>query len=267
MARVLPAHQISFVVAPDQVVSIRCCYERRARQIKLSADERGIRLTLPLASRIEEGIHFLHQQSHWIAAQHAYFCQFRLNPRIIRGEAFVLPLLGKQYSVDWRSGRHTSIHRCTDETIIFQAPLTASATSIQRAIYDFYQAQARGILARWLRHYLPNLPTAPTRIALKIQSSQWGSLSCRDHLTLNLALVLGRPAAFEYVLVHELCHLIHRNHSANFWLEVASRFPAWREEHAWCHHHGDQLRMQLAELLPAFVPGAHQSAHLSAASS
>lgn len=56
-------------------------------------------------------------------------------------------------------------------------------------------------------------------------SSQWGSLATDGHMALDLALVLGRPSAFEYVVVHELCHLIQANHSPAFWREVECRFP------------------------------------------
>ena len=80
-------------------------------------------------------------------------------------------------------------------------------------------------------------------------SSQWGSLAPDGTLTLDLALVLGRPSAFEYVLVHELCHLLQANHSPAFWHEVEARFPAWRDERAWFHAEGRRLKARLRGLL------------------
>ena len=80
-------------------------------------------------------------------------------------------------------------------------------------------------------------------------SSQWGSLSPDGSLALDLALLLGRPSAFEYVLVHELCHLIHANHSPRFWHEVESRFPDWRDEREYFHAHGRGLKASLRALL------------------
>ncbi|PAL01775.1 hypothetical protein B8W90_13625, partial [Staphylococcus hominis] len=73
---------------------------------------------------------------------------------------------------------------------------------------EFYEAQTRADVGQWLPRYLPSLPRAPARLRLKVMSSQWGSLAPDGSMALDLALMLGRPSAFEYVLVHELCHLI-----------------------------------------------------------
>jgi predicted metal-dependent hydrolase len=80
-------------------------------------------------------------------------------------------------------------------------------------------------------------------------SSLWGSLSARDALSLDLALVLGEAAAFEYVLVHELCHLLHRNHRRGFWREVEARGQDWRAQRDYLHARGASLKARLRALI------------------
>ncbi|KAG0891452.1 hypothetical protein G6F32_017505 [Rhizopus arrhizus] len=80
---------------------------------------------------------------------------------------------------------------------------------------------------------------------MKVFSSQWGARAPAGSRALALALVLGRPEAFEYVLVHELCHLIPPNHSPEFWHEVDQRFPACREQRDYFRREGRRLKAML----------------------
>ena len=97
----------------------------------------------------------------------------------------------------------------------------------------------------WSRH----LPRPPRRLQFKRMSSQWGSLSPDGNVVLDLSLALARPSAFEYVLVHELCHLIHADHSRRFWREVEARFPQWRDERDYFRSEGRSLKATLRSLL------------------
>ena len=83
----------------------------------------------------------------------------------------------------------------------------------------------------------------------KRTSTQWGSLAPDATLALDLSLVLARPSAFEYVLVHELCHLMQANHSPAFWAEVEARFPQWRIERDYLRAEGRRLKATLRQLL------------------
>ena len=175
---------------------------------------------------------------------------FRLIARRLpeSGVTSYLPLRGEHLPLHWHEGRFARITR-QDDGIHVDLPARASAASLRRTLRAFYEAEARTDIGRWLPGYLAGLPRAPRQIRLKVMSSQWGSLAPDGTLTLDLALVLGRPSAFEYVLVHELCHLLQANHSPAFWHEVEARFPAWRDERAWFHAEGRRLKARLRGLL------------------
>ena len=129
------------------------------------------------------------------------------------------------------------------------APANAGNATLQRALRDFYEAQGRADVGRWLPKYLAGLPRTPRRIVFRRTRTQWGSLAPDGTLSLDLSLVLARPSAFEYVLVHELCHLLHADHSRRFWREVEARFPAWRDERSYFHAEGRALKARLHALL------------------
>ena len=83
----------------------------------------------------------------------------------------------------------------------------------------------------------------------KRTATQWGSLAPDATLSLDLSLVLARPSAFEYVLVHELCHLLHADHSRRFWHAVETRFPHWRDERSYFRAEGRALKARMRTLL------------------
>lgn len=218
----------------------------RARRIRLSISERGTRLTLPLRASLVSGDVFLRQHRGWLAAQiDAHGATLPLQ----RGITAHLPLHGDLRPLRWEGGRFSHVRMDDDGALTFVSPEHAGAAALQRALREFYEARARADVGRWLPGYLSGLPRAPSRIRLKIMSSQWGSLAPDGTLTLDLSLVLAAPSAFEYVLVHELCHLIHANHSRDFWREVETRCPGWRDERDYFREHGRRLKAELHALL------------------
>ncbi|UNK58865.1 M48 family metallopeptidase [Pseudoxanthomonas daejeonensis] len=221
----------------------------RARRLKLSVDERGARLTLPVRASMVSGDRFLHEHRDWLATQlERHQPPDAAATALAPGHTSQLPLRGEQVPLSWHAGRYIRIAR-DDAGIHVQRPARASDAALRRALRAFYEAEARADIGRWLPAYLPGLPRTPRQLRLKVMSSQWGSLAPDGTLALDLALVLARPSAFEYVLVHELCHLLQANHSPAFWREVEARFPRWREEKTYFHAEGRQLKASLRSLL------------------
>jgi hypothetical protein len=68
----------------------------------------------------------------------------------------------------------------------------------------------------------------PGRLQVRCQRSRWGSCSRRATISLNACLLFQRPEVLRYLMVHELSHLRHMNHSARFWAEVARHEPDWK---------------------------------------
>ncbi len=219
----------------------------RAKRIKLSVSERGARLTLPMRASLVTGDRFLQTHRDWLSAQLDTLNVFDAAP-LAPGISMTLPLRGEALPLRWEQGRFVRLRR-DDAGVICTWPASGSDTALRRALRDFYEAQARADVGRWLPQYLSGLPRAPRRVQFKRMSSQWGSLSPDATVALDLSLVLGAPAAFEYVLVHELCHLIHHDHSPRFWREVEARCPVWKQHRAYFREEGRALKAQLRALV------------------
>jgi predicted metal-dependent hydrolase len=79
------------------------------------------------------------------------------------------------------------------------------------------------------------------RITLRDQRSRWGSCSSRGTLSFNWRLVLAPHDVLDYVVVHEVCHLVEHNHSPGFWKLVEKRRPHYRESKRWLDEHGWEI--------------------------
>ncbi|MGI8561855.1 MAG: M48 family metallopeptidase [Luteimonas sp.] len=248
-ARAVTRDTVELQLDDGRCLTVLRVRDPRARRVRLSVDERGARLTLPPRASLISGDRFLREHRDWLAQQVDAHAIDGLAP-LVRWETSSLPLRGEALPLHWERGRYTCVTRAADGLVFRHTARTGDA-GLRRALRDFYEGEARADLGRWLPAWLPDLPRAPARILFKAMSSQWGSLAPGDALALDLALVLGRPSAFEYVLVHELCHLIHPDHSPAFWREVEQRCPDWRLERDYFHAEGRRLKARLRALVSA----------------
>ncbi len=247
-ARSVERDTVALRLEDGRDVDVQRVRDPRAKRLKLSIDERGARLTLPWRASRVAGERFLHEHRDWLAAQLARHAPDDDVAAFIPCVTAHLPLRGEDIPLHWREGRFFRITR-QDDGVHAQLPARTSAATLRRTLRAFYEAEARADIGRWLPAYLAGLPRAPRQIRLKVMSSQWGSLAPDGTLTLDLALALGRPSAFEYVLVHELCHLLQANHSPAFWREVEARLPTWRDERTYFRAEGRRLKTRLHRLL------------------
>ena len=190
------------------------CAIRARAGCELSVDERGARLTMPPRASLVSGERFLAEHRDWLAAQ---LDRYTLDATRRRCSA-TSPRLAAARRAACRctgsDGRFTAWCNAmaTDAgcSPCPRAPATrrcdarcAISTKARRA-----PTSAAGCRATCRRCRAP-----PRRVPFKRMSSQWGSLAPDGNVVLDLSLVLARPSAFEYVLVHELCHLIRADHS------------------------------------------------------
>ncbi len=229
-------------------VAVRWVRDRRARRLRLSVSERGVRLTLPWRASEFDASHFLAQHLGWLGEQLDRRRQLAPTQRFEPGAELALLLRGERLPVLWQQARFARIRR-EPEALHVEFPVAAGAARVAALYRDFLQAEARGDIGRWLPPLLPGLPRSPARFKLDPLSSLWGALNPSGVVSLDLALMLAPPPVFRYVLVHELCHLLQPNHSRAFWREVEARCPDWRVQRQWLGRHGEAIKGELAGLL------------------
>ncbi|TAN47745.1 MAG: M48 family peptidase [Methylococcaceae bacterium] len=111
----------------------------------------------------------------------------------------------------------------------------------------WYRRQVAGEVQRVIQQHAGRHGLHPRRIAVRDQKTRWGSCGPRGDININWRLILAPPAALEYVVVHELCHLRHRNHAQPFWALVEDHLPHYREQRRWLKDNGHTLMAVLVD--------------------
>lgn len=103
-------------------------------------------------------------------------------------------------------------------------------TNYTRAlVQDWYRDQADRIIGEKIREYATVLGVAPPPFRLKNIRRRWGSCSSRNNLNFNIRLIMAPIGVVEYVVMHELCHIRHKNHSRDFWQSLEEVMPDYPE--------------------------------------
>lgn len=112
---------------------------------------------------------------------------------------------------------------------------------ISDAMECWYRNKAREQISERIEYYQPWINAKPNRVTIKNQKKRWGSCSSRGNLNFNWRIIMAPAEVIDYVVVHEMCHLIHLNHSRNFWELVASILPDYKDRKGWLRKNGASL--------------------------
>lgn len=122
--------------------------------------------------------------------------------------------------------------------------LTEAETKRLNTLEKRYKNAARAQFEARTAHYQAITGGHYTSITIRDQKTRWGSCSSRGTLSFNYRLIFAPPMVLDYVVVHELCHLTHMNHSKEFWNKVASVMPDYRVYRKWLKEHGHELTLE-----------------------
>lgn len=105
--------------------------------------------------------------------------------------------------------------------------------------------QASEVISHRVADYAVRMGVTYGRIAIRRQKTRWGSCSTKGNLNFNCLLVLAPAEVMDYVVVHELSHRLHMDHSPAFWDTVQRYMPDYVRWRQWLKEHGTELLAQL----------------------
>ena len=116
---------------------------------------------------------------------------------------------------------------------------------VQKLLTDWYRNHAHKYLQERTEKFANIIGVSPSSISIKNYKSRWGSCSINGAIDYNWKIIQAPKKVIDYVVVHELCHLIEHNHSPKYWSYVEKFMPNWKESRNWLKENSDILRYSI----------------------
>ena len=113
--------------------------------------------------------------------------------------------------------------------------------SIQALVEGWYKSRAEKYLHDKTMEISKLVRVKPSSVSIKNYKSRWGSCSNTGVVTYNWRIIKAPRHIVEYVIIHELCHLIELNHSPRYWMNVEKFIPRWKERRDWLKSNANLL--------------------------
>lgn len=209
------------------------------RTLALHIDARGVRVAVPGKARIEDVERFINGHARWLLDKLALRAHQDNRPVLALVDGAMIPLLGRNCRLCLgRSGRGTQ-WRVGDDGVdeLDVGAVTDPAAAVVRALRQY----ALSWLVARVADYCGRLGVVVPAVRLSSARTRWGSCSSVSGIRLHWRLVHMPPAVVDYVVAHEVAHLVHMNHGPLFWAVVESLYPGAKQARVALRHAAQAL--------------------------
>jgi len=207
---------------------------RRTAALHIIGNELHVLIPQRLGDEWVAGI--LQRKRPWIRAKVAEWEP--VHPRrpreLVSGESF--PYLGRNYRLKVLEGHQVGVRLSRGYLRATVRPGEQGAQLQQRIrqyLEKWYRSRALERLREKTDRYAQRIGVTPAGISVRNFKSRWGSCNRKGHLAFNWNIIKAPHAIANYVVIHELCHLVHPNHSKDFWRLVGRHDDAYGEHRQW----------------------------------
>lgn len=222
-------------------------YSKNRRTVQIRIVSAGHVLVIAPAGLPREKIEqILHGRQLWIARHMKKLALIQANPAnktlghgatlLFQGAAHVLLLTGD-------GGANPYVSRTEGAVTVHLDRLVGEEDDpdVRRLLLQWFFTEAAKKLNERTRYWSGLTGLAPQRLGLRDQKTRWGSCSSRGGINFNWRIIMAPPSVLDYLVVHELCHLRHPNHSPAYWREVAQWVPDFAVSRRWLRTNGRLL--------------------------
>jgi len=213
-------------------------------------DAKTVTVRSPKKLSVEKIEDVLKEKKVWILTKLAKMEEIKPAPKekeFMTGEK--LSYLGRRYMLEIsnREGVDEVQVKLYQGTFVVEYPAdldndeTKRREAIREEFISWYREHAEAKIKERVDKYKEDLDVEPNNIVIKKQNKRWGSCSSKGNLNFNWKIIMAPMSVVDYLVVHELVHLLEDNHSREYWKTVESIIPDYREKREWLRVNGRRL--------------------------
>ncbi|PHS24357.1 MAG: hypothetical protein COA83_08210 [Methylophaga sp.] len=214
---------------------------KRRKTMALKVDAKGVSVHIPPSLPVSTVKQFISQKTNWIQKKLAEQSQ-QINPekQFVDGESFLL--LGDHSTLRlYESNEHPTVKKNNGDIELHGRLKGLSKSAIRAALITWYKHYAGDYLTARTQWLSDITGLYPQSVTVKSYKARWGSCSNKGEINFNWQLIQTPQVIVDYVIIHELCHLSHHNHSKYFWDLVAGFDPQYKAHRQWLKNNGHTL--------------------------
>lgn len=205
-----------------------------------------VRVLVPSTLPDEKIVELVNRKSRWIKTKIAHFNEINRDQKqkeYVSGESFTY--LGRNYRLKIMPGDSNSEVKLMNGRFHVHVPIETPPEQRDRLVVEqltgWYKERAIHRLRQKTIRYAKQMGVKPVSVGLKDYSSRWASCHTDRKIYFNWKIIIAPHSIVDYVVVHELCHLVHPDHSGQFWKLLETVLPDYKERKEWLKVNGNSL--------------------------
>ena len=224
----------------DRVLPLKVIENSRAKRLTLRIESggKGLRVTVPTRTSKKAVGEFLSRYQGWIEAKLAHLPPPAGDEPMLKA-GLKIPFLGIPRLIVHKAGRGTTI--LVDDETGPQIWIYGDQKYLPRRLRDFFMKQAEATIAPLVAKYTGEVGRKAKSVRYKDTKSRWGSCTSDGALSFSWRIIMAPYNVIDYLVAHEVSHLIEMNHSADFWKLCEKLCPESKKCRAWLKRNGQSL--------------------------
>ena len=236
-----PESWIEVILTDNSIANVKLIRSKRRKHKCLMVDRRGISVLSPEDEDTETIRNFVNDNNAWILKKTKFYANLNNKLEYSPLQKHEIIYLGNIYKMKFV--KDTFQYTVLSENLMKITFHVRDRRSCKRNIVNWYREQTKKLLDKKLPFFGDKLSISYGKVRIGSQKLRWGSCSKEGNLNFNFLLSALPVNIIDYIIIHELFHLVEFNHSDHFWKLVEHAFPTYKDCRTWLKNNSAYLQL------------------------